>query len=193
METIVKEKIENLTKEERDKLVEKIITQQEERKEREKYLTDLQTFKPNNLDPAKLKGVRKFLYDDALVQIEKIEKEPPLDFDEDAQHFLYLYNFLKKYIHVKRGEFYYYFEPQDDLSKENRIFLVKVVRVEIDLSDNSINIVLESSKLNDGKEVYFNHTNQAYYRSGELLLNEADIIECMKKYAQEYDSDPLPF
>ena len=154
METIVKEKIENLTKEEKDKLVEKIITQQEERKEREKYLTDLQTFKPNNLDPAKLKGVRKFLYDAALVQIERIEKGLS---DEGSQYFLHLYNFLKKYIHVKQGDYYYYFESKDDDSKENRIFLVKVVRVEIDLIDNSINIVLESSNLNDGKEVYFNY------------------------------------
>lgn len=193
METIVKEKIENLTKEEKDKLVEKIITEQEEIKEREKYLTDFQTFKPNNLDPANLKGVRKFIYDDALAQIEKIEKEPPLDFDEDAEHFLHLYNFLKKYIHVKEGDYYYYFEPTDNHSKENKIFLVKVERVELDLSDHSLNIILVNPKLNDGKEVYFNYVTQQYICYPELLLNEADIIECMKKNAQEYDSNPLPF
>ena len=92
METIVKEKIENLTKEEKDKLVEEIITEQEERKEREKYLKDLQfqTFKPNNLDFAKLEGVRKFIYDDALAQIEEIEKGVS---DEDSQYFLNEYNF----------------------------------------------------------------------------------------------------
>lgn len=149
-------------------------------------------FTPNKLDSRKLKGVRKSIYDLAKNEIEALIKH----FNDDAKeepHYHY-YQFLKKYIHVKEGDCYYYFDPSKvQHLEDNRIYLVKVQSVEFSVDDNSLNIVIYNPNLNDGDNVNFNYESQIYSGCHELLLNESDIIKWINNFARDLEVNELPF
>lgn len=151
-------------------------------------------FTPNKLDSRKLKGVRKFIHYLAKNEVEAITKHHKDD--AELEPLYHHYNFLKKYIHVKEGDCYYYYDPDakiQPLYSHNKIFLVKVKRVEFDLGDDSLNITIENPRLKGGNEVYFNYENQLDIDSHELLLNEADMIEWIDNVALDFKFNELPF
>ena len=149
-------------------------------------------FTPNKLDSRKLKGVRKFIHDLAKNEVEAITKH--LKDDAELEPLFFHYNFLKKYIHVKEGDCYYYYDPtRVEFLKDNRIYLVKVKRVEFNLDDDSLNITIENPRLKGGNEVYFNYENQLDSDCHKLLLNEADIIEWVDNFALDFKFNELPF
>jgi hypothetical protein len=188
METIVKEKIENLTKEEKDRLVEEIIREQEHKNALKKHLERRSTFKPNNLDARKLKGLNKLIYDNLKDSEEKLKSHfSDNEHSSGDEYKLAEIDFNLKHLHINKGDIYYYHE-----FSEGRVYQVEVKKVNIDLDDGTLNLVLQNPDLNDGKCYDFSFADE-FYSSDSLLLNDKDLIEYVHTSSHKIRRDDLPF